>query len=72
MSYSDIKKFELYKHVEFANGYEKYIKVESFIPGYYRCGGYAAAAESREPKFIEIDIDKTKLRNSSHVFEEDV
>jgi hypothetical protein len=73
--YDDIKRFDLDKYVEFADGYKKSIMVKGDWKSYFhRCGGYAASERARNAnyKFIEIDLDRTKFKDKSHYFEDDV
>ena len=75
MCYDDIKRFDLDKYVEFANGYRKSINVKGNWKSYFhQCGGYAESERARNAgyKFIEIDIDRTRLGHSDNYFEGDV
>jgi len=51
---------DLDKSVEYANCYSKSINVE-YYSNSYLCGNSPAC-------YIEIDIDKTKYKNSGHIF----
>jgi len=72
----DIKRFDLDNYVEFADGYKKSIMVRgSWGSDAYQCGGYESVARERNAEyenFIEIDIDRTKLKRSDCYFENDV
>ena len=72
----DIKRFDLDKYVEFSDGYKKSIMVKgSWGMEAYQCGGYASAASARNAEyenFIEIDIDRTRLKRGDYYFENEV
>jgi len=72
----DIKRFDLDNYVEFSDGYKQSIMVKgSWGFEAYQCGGYSSAARERNAEyenFIEIDIDRTKLKRSDCYFENDV
>src|SRR6185369_9173065 len=74
--HDDIREFNLDNYVEFTDGYKKSIKVRgSWGSAVYQCGGYESAARARNAEyenFIEIDIDRTRLKRGDYYFENDV